>query len=117
MLEDLSPAKILIVVLLMVVFFGGKKIPELAQGLGKGIREFRKATRDGFGADGEGTASSVSTVPEGVTKPCFYCSTPVDREAKFCPSCGQSLEPKKCSRCTAVNPLGNKFCSDCGETL
>ena len=45
MLEDLSPAKILIVVLLFVIFFGAKKIPEMAQSLGKGIREFKKATR------------------------------------------------------------------------
>ena len=30
-------------VLLVVVLFGGKKIPELARGLGKGINEFKKA--------------------------------------------------------------------------
>jgi sec-independent protein translocase protein TatA len=117
MLEDLSPAKILIVVLLIVVFFGGKKIPELAQGLGKGIREFRKATRDGLGGEDEGTASSVSIAAEGATKPCFYCSSPVALDAKFCPSCGKSLEPRKCARCSTVNPLDNKFCSDCGEKL
>jgi sec-independent protein translocase protein TatA len=28
------------------VFFGAKKIPEMAKGLGEGIREFRKAARD-----------------------------------------------------------------------
>ncbi len=117
MLEDLSPAKLLIIVLLIVVFFGGKKIPEIAQGLGKGIREFRKATRDGFGAADEETAPSGSAAVGTATIPCFYCSTQVARDAKFCPSCGQSLEPKKCSHCNAVNPLGNKFCNDCGEKL
>lgn len=30
-------------VLLVIVLFGGKKIPELAKGLGKGINEFKKA--------------------------------------------------------------------------
>ena len=30
-------------VLLVVVLFGGKEIPELAKGLGKGINEFKKA--------------------------------------------------------------------------
>jgi sec-independent protein translocase protein TatA len=29
------------------VFFGAKKIPEIAKGLGQGIREFRKVARDG----------------------------------------------------------------------
>ncbi|XZF14702.1 Sec-independent protein translocase subunit TatA/TatB [Chitinophagaceae bacterium MMS25-I14] len=31
------------VILVVVIFFGGKKIPELARGLGKGIREFNDA--------------------------------------------------------------------------
>jgi sec-independent protein translocase protein TatA len=117
MLEDLSPAKILIVVLIFVIFFGAKKIPEMAQGLGKGMREFRKAAREITGPGDEETSSSDSAAVESVTTPCFYCSTPVDRNAKFCPSCGRSLEPKKCSRCATVNQLGNKFCSDCGEKL
>ena len=30
----------------MLIIFGGKKLPELAAGLGKGIREFKKATRE-----------------------------------------------------------------------
>jgi len=43
---NLGFPELLIIVLLILVFFGSKKIPELAQGLGKGIREFRKATRE-----------------------------------------------------------------------
>lgn len=30
----------------VLLFFGGKKIPELARGLGKGIREFKDATKE-----------------------------------------------------------------------
>jgi sec-independent protein translocase protein TatA len=43
---NLGTTEILIIALIFVVFFGAKKIPELAQGLGKGIREFRKAARE-----------------------------------------------------------------------
>jgi sec-independent protein translocase protein TatA len=43
---NLGATEILLIVLVVLVFFGAKKIPELAQGLGKGIREFRKATRE-----------------------------------------------------------------------
>ncbi len=43
---NLGLPELLIIFLLVVVFFGSKKIPELAQGIGKGIREFRKATRE-----------------------------------------------------------------------
>ena len=35
----------MIIVLFVIIFFGAKKIPELARGLGKGIREFKEATK------------------------------------------------------------------------
>lgn len=34
----------IIIILVLVVLFGAKKIPELAKGLGQGIKEFKKAT-------------------------------------------------------------------------
>jgi sec-independent protein translocase protein TatA len=43
---NLGTGEILIIALLVLIMFGSKKIPELAQGLGKGIREFKKAVRD-----------------------------------------------------------------------
>ncbi|MCH7512872.1 MAG: twin-arginine translocase TatA/TatE family subunit [Bacteroidetes bacterium] len=38
--------EILLIVLVLLIFFGAKKIPELARGLGKGIREFKDATKE-----------------------------------------------------------------------
>ncbi len=38
--------ELFIVILLIVLLFGAKKIPELARGLGKGMREFKNATGD-----------------------------------------------------------------------
>lgn len=35
--------EILIILLVVLILFGGKKLPEFAQSLGKGIREFKKA--------------------------------------------------------------------------
>ena len=35
-----------LIVVAIVLLFGGKKIPELMGGLGKGIKEFKKATQD-----------------------------------------------------------------------
>ena len=43
---NLGTGELLVILLVVLLFFGAKKIPELAQGLGKGIREFRKAARD-----------------------------------------------------------------------
>jgi sec-independent protein translocase protein TatA len=38
--------ELFLILLIVLVFFGAKKLPELARGLGQGIREFRKASRD-----------------------------------------------------------------------
>ena len=43
MFGGLGPPEIIIIFLVIVLLFGGKKLPELAKGLGKGIREFKKA--------------------------------------------------------------------------
>ena len=42
----LSPSfsEILLVLFLVLILFGSKKLPDLARGLGKGIREFKDAT-------------------------------------------------------------------------
>ena len=43
---SLGPWEIVLVALVIIILFGGKKIPELARGLVKGLREFRKTTKD-----------------------------------------------------------------------
>lgn len=43
MLFGFGPYEIIMVLLLALLLFGGKKIPELARGMGKGIREFNSA--------------------------------------------------------------------------
>jgi len=42
----LGSSETLILVLVIVLLFGAGRIPELAKSLGKGVREFRKATKD-----------------------------------------------------------------------
>ena len=41
-----GPMQIVLVVLVVLLLFGGKKIPELMRGLGSGIKEFKDATKD-----------------------------------------------------------------------
>lgn len=38
--------EIVLIFLVILLIFGGKKIPEIARGLGKGLREFKKAKDD-----------------------------------------------------------------------
>jgi TatA/E family protein of Tat protein translocase len=42
----MGPWELLVVFLVILLLFGAKRLPEIAQGMGKGIREFRKAMKD-----------------------------------------------------------------------
>jgi sec-independent protein translocase protein TatA len=42
-----SPMHIVLILLVLVLLFGGKKIPEMMKGLGQGIHEFKKASQLG----------------------------------------------------------------------
>lgn len=44
---DLSLPHILLLVLIVLILFGGRKIPELMRGMGQGIREFKEGMRPG----------------------------------------------------------------------
>jgi sec-independent protein translocase protein TatA len=42
---NLGATEILLILLVVVLLFGGKKIPELMKGVGQGMKEFKKASR------------------------------------------------------------------------
>lgn len=43
---DLGGGELLLILVAVLILFGPKKLPELAQGLGKGLRQFRQAQRE-----------------------------------------------------------------------
>ncbi|QKZ11141.1 twin-arginine translocase TatA/TatE family subunit [Spirosoma sp. KUDC1026] len=46
LIMGLGSQEMILIFLALLLLFGAKKIPELARGLGKGIREFKDATKD-----------------------------------------------------------------------
>jgi len=42
----LGPWELLLIFLAVLLLFGAKRLPEIAQGMGKGIKEFRRAMKD-----------------------------------------------------------------------
>jgi sec-independent protein translocase protein TatA len=46
MIGGLGMTEILVILLIVLLLFGAKRIPDVAQGLGKGLREFKKASHD-----------------------------------------------------------------------
>ncbi len=49
-LGGMGGSEIFLIILVLLLFFGAKRIPELARGLGKGIKEFKDASK---GVEGE----------------------------------------------------------------
>jgi sec-independent protein translocase protein TatA len=49
----LGGSEMIIILVIVVLLFGGKKIPELMKGLGKGVKEFKDASK------GEGESSAT----------------------------------------------------------
>ena len=46
LLGMVGPWQIILLVVAIVFLFGGRKIPELMRGIGQGMKEFKKATKD-----------------------------------------------------------------------
>jgi sec-independent protein translocase protein TatA len=57
-MPNLGPTELIIILLIVVLLFGAKKIPEIAKGLGKGIKDFKGAMKDGDAED-----------PKSISKP------------------------------------------------
>lgn len=72
----LGSAEILVILFVVLILFGGKKLPEFAQSLGKGIREFKKAC---YGE--EETPASNKTIIE-IKQEEKLSKIPVDSEEK-----------------------------------
>ena len=45
-LGEFGPMQIILVLAVILLLFGGKKIPELMRGLGSGVKEFKNASKD-----------------------------------------------------------------------
>ena len=56
-----GPQEVIVILIIVLLLFGGRKIPELMKGLGKGMSEFKKASK------GEDEADSKSD-PEKIEK-------------------------------------------------
>lgn len=51
----LGPTELILIVLVIVLLFGGRRIPELMRGLGSGIREFKQAASSDDAPTDKGT--------------------------------------------------------------
>ena len=65
----LGGQEIILIVLAILLLFGGKKIPELMKGLGKGIKEFKNATSESeVGEDLKNIKKEIDAVGDDIKK-------------------------------------------------
>lgn len=62
-MELFAPMHILVILLVLVLFFGPQKLPEMGRSLGEGIKEFKKAMRE-VSADNEKTKTPEQQTPK-----------------------------------------------------
>jgi sec-independent protein translocase protein TatA len=63
----MGPTELIVILVILLVLFGGSKLPGLAKGLGQSIKEFKKASKDE--PEAEKTPEPTKKTPEPAAKP------------------------------------------------
>ena len=63
----LGVQELLIILVIALLFFGGKKLPEVASGLGKAVREFKRASTEPERTDGHAKELTEPSASDGET--------------------------------------------------
>ena len=93
-MPDIGPAELIIVLVVVLLVFGGTRLAEVGGSLGKGVREFRKNIKDD---DDEKPAEPVAAATTAL---------PAD-----------TVPAVKCLNCGHLNPIGAKFCAECATPV
>jgi sec-independent protein translocase protein TatA len=94
----LGVPELIIIAFIVVLIFGVGRLPEVGGAVGKGIREFRKATKD----DDASPPSDSARLEADTSEPPADVS---DEQPVFCTDCG------------ARNTRGVRFCASCGHAI
>jgi len=66
---EFQPWHIVVIVIVAVLLFGPKKIPEIAKALGEGIRDFKKAFSEGLSTNEKPAIPEENHTPESTPAP------------------------------------------------
>lgn len=90
-MPDLGPAELIIVLLVVVMIFGGSRVAELGSSLGKGIKEFKNAMKDDDDALPPAVTADLHSDSGNVA--CPHCTSENLADARFCNECGLAMRP------------------------
>jgi sec-independent protein translocase protein TatA len=65
-MPNLGPLELIIILVIIIIIFGVGKLPQIGGALGRGINEFRQATREG---EEQAEAQATASTDEGTSQP------------------------------------------------
>jgi TatA/E family protein of Tat protein translocase len=91
----LGTQELMIILLIALLFFGAQKLPELARGLAKSAKEFKKATESGADEQAAAKPAAPPATPASAApaSTCASCRTTVEAGWAHCPKCGAATAP------------------------
>ncbi len=114
---DIQPGHLLVIILVALLVFGPKRLPEMGRNLGKTITEFRRGARemtDVFREDvktpGDAPAAKTSPVENRILP---GPAASVSIQSPFSPASSKNI----CAQCGAPNLSEARFCNSCGTKL
>ena len=103
----IQPIHIIIILIVALLLFGPKRLPELGRSLGKGLNEFRRGTREMT----QGFTDEISKPSDGSD------TTPTQAVQSDQSTITPTAAGNFCTQCSSPNPAGARFCNKCGAQL
>jgi sec-independent protein translocase protein TatA len=82
MFGGIGPEKIILLLIVVLLLFGAKRIPEIGSSFGRGIREFKKSIGDSGDADAPPARADLREPARDVESPARSASTDAEREPR-----------------------------------
>jgi len=101
----MGPFELIIILAVVIIIFGVGRLPEVGGAIGKGIREFRKASKE------DDEPKQITQAQSTVESP------PVQSPQTGTPPVQQQTPAVVCDKCGTANAPGNRFCGQCGAAL
>ena len=83
--------ELLVILVIVLVLFGGSKLPDLAKSFGKSMKEFKKGIADESKEDAKPSASGRASVASIAPPTCSSCKTVLEAAWSHCPHCGTTV--------------------------
>lgn len=107
----IQPIHIVIVVIVALIVFGPRRLPEVGRWVGRSISEIRKGTQEMTATLREEMNKPLEEEPHTIGKP----TPPQSVTPQSAPPQSVPVDRKFCTKCGSPNPSDAIFCNKCGN--